>query len=81
MVVQKYIIVNDSPVLFSSDILHSDVVCGNKEVQSAGFFVLHISKVDRSIKVICFGASSSLLISSRPEIDQEIISNYLGILQ
>lgn len=79
MVIQKYLIVKETPILFSSSILHADMVSAAGKVESAGFFVLHISKVNHSVKVICFGESSSLLISSRLDLDQQIISNYLGV--
>lgn len=79
MIIQKYLIVKDTPVLFSSSILHAYMVSAAGKVESAGFFVLHRSKADHSLKVICFGESSSLLISSRPDVDQQLISSYLGI--
>lgn len=79
MVIQKYLIVKGSPVLFSSDFLHADMVSAAGEVESAGFFLLRKNKADKSLSVICIGESSSLSISSRPDVDQLLIANYLGL--
>lgn len=79
MTINKYIIINGSPVLFAPDFIHADMVCANGNVESAGFFLIRKDEVSESLKVICIGESTSLSISSRPEIDQKLIASYLGL--
>lgn len=79
MAINKYIIINGTPVLFATDFIHSDMVCANGNVESAGFFLIRKDKATEKFKVICIGESTSLSVSSRPEIDQKLISNYLGL--
>lgn len=74
---RKYIVVNGSPILFPSDLIHAEVAGKLNEVESAGFFV--IVKDKKGKRVVCIGESSSLSISSKPEIDQKLIAHYLGI--
>lgn len=79
MAINKYIIINGSPVLFSPDFMHADIVCTNGNVESAGFFLIRKDESTENMKVICIGESTSLSISSRPEIDQKLIAKYLGL--
>lgn len=79
MTINKYIIINGSPILFAPDFIHKDIVGANGNVESAGFFLLRKDEATAQLKVICIGESTSLSISSRPEIDQKLISNYLGL--
>lgn len=79
MAINKYIIINGSPVLFTPDFIHSDMAGGNKNIESAGFFLIRKDAETNRLKVICLGESTSLDISSRPEVDQQLISNYLGL--
>jgi len=79
MAINKYIIINGSPVLFAPDFIHSDIAGTKGNVESAGFFLIRKDEVTEMLRVICIGESTSLSISSRPEIDQKLISNYLGL--
>ncbi|MBB6500988.1 hypothetical protein [Pedobacter cryoconitis] len=75
----KYVIINGSPVLFPDDILHADMVNCSQEVESAGFFAIFLDQEKKIQRLTCMGESTSLLVSSRPEIDQKIISSFLGL--
>lgn len=77
MSLRKYIVVKGSPILFPSDLIHAEVAGIHQEVESAGFFV--ILKDKKGKRVVCIGESSSLSIASKPEIDQKLIAQYLGI--
>lgn len=79
MVIRKYLIVKGSPILFSLDFLHADMVSAAGEVESAGFFLLRKNKADKSLSVICIGESSSLSVPSRPDLDKQLIETYLGL--
>ena len=79
MAINKYIIINGSPVLFTPDLIHADMAGANKNVESAGFFLITKDTETDRLKVICLGESTSLDICSRPEVDQQLISNYLGL--
>ena len=74
---RKYIVVKGNPILFPSDLIHAEVAGKHNEVESAGFFVVVKEKGRR--RVICIGESTSLSISSKPETDQKLIANYLGL--
>ena len=78
LTLKKYIVINGSPVLFPCDLVHADVAGNHTEqVESAGFFLLLVTP--EGARVICSGESDSLSVSSRPEIDQQLISIYLGL--
>ena len=79
MTINKYIIINGSPVLFSPDFIHSDMARSKGKVESAGFFFILKDETTKQHEVICIGESDSLSICSRPEIDQKVISKYLGL--
>jgi len=79
MTINKYIIINGSPVLFAPDFIHKDMAGTNENVESAGFFLIRRDEATEQLTVICIGESTSLSIRSRPEIDQQLISNYLGL--
>lgn len=79
MKIKKYIIINGSPVLFPMEFIHADMVCSGAEVESAGFFVILNDTKRQQLKVKCMGESTSLSIKSRPEIDEILISKYLGL--
>ena len=74
---RKYIVVKGNPILFPSELIHAEVAGKQKEVDSAGFFVVVKEKGRK--RVICIGESTSLSISSKPETDQQLIANYLGL--
>lgn len=79
MNLKKYIVIDGSPVLFPIDLIHADVAGNNyNRVQSAGFFL--IWKSPEGPQVICSGESDSLCVPSRPEIDQQLITKYLGLM-
>lgn len=74
---KKYIIKNGKPIMFDSDLLHADIIFENTRIDSAGFVT--IWEYEGSIKVFCSGESTSLSISCRPEIDELLIIQYLGL--
>ncbi|RQO74850.1 hypothetical protein DBR43_05575 [Pedobacter sp. KBW06] len=74
---RKYIVVKGNPILFPSELIHAEVAGKDNEVESAGFFVVVKEKGRK--RVICIGESTSLSISSKPETDQQLIANYLGL--
>lgn len=65
------------PILFPTDLIHANVVGPNHNIDSAGFFL--IIKEKTGPRVLCMGESSSLSISSNPDIDQDLIANYLEL--
>jgi len=77
MVIKKYIVVSGHPVLFANELLHADVAGVYKEqVESAGFVALELSC--KGVEVTCMGESSSLNISSNPNIDELLILKFLS---
>lgn len=75
---KKYIVIDGNPILFPNTLIHSDVAGSNHHrVESAGFFQIWNSP--KGPIVICSGESDSLSVSSRPEIDQVLISKCLGL--
>ena len=71
----KYVIVNNSPILFPVELVHSDVVTSG---QSAGFFVLKMN--NSAVLVHCWGESTSLRLASDHENDARIIKEFIGNL-
>lgn len=69
----KYVMVNDMPILFPLEIMHSDVV---QQAQSAGFFVLRASSYE--IDVYCWGESTSLNLQSNHAQDASIIKEFIS---
>jgi len=69
----KYVMVNNIPILFPLEIMHSDVV---QQAQSAGFFVLRVSSY--GIDVYCWGESTSLNLQSNQAQDALIIKEFIG---
>ena len=65
--------VNEIPILFPLEIMHSDVV---QQAQSAGFFVLRVSNYD--VDVYCWGESTSLNLKSNQAQDARIIKEFIG---
>ncbi|MES2427560.1 MAG: hypothetical protein V4560_11335 [Bacteroidota bacterium] len=76
---RKYVIIKGQPILFSTEIIHADVVSKVTDVESAGFFIITNGDKDKKINVMCLGESVSLAINSRPEIDEEIIKEFLTL--
>ena len=75
---KKYIVIDGNPILFPTDLIHSDVAsCNSGRVESAGFFVIWHAAAGST--VICSGESDSLSVGSRPEIDQKLITAYLEL--
>jgi hypothetical protein len=69
--VLKYVInQNDIPILFSTDILHSDIL---QEAKSAGFLSVKFVGKKRKYVVKCFGESTSLNLKSDVKHDEVII--------
>lgn len=75
MKILKYVI-NDvgQPIIFSVDNLHSDILTN---VVSAGFVIIDYNYENEFFFVKCFGASSSLGVTSRV-IDDEIIERHIN---
>jgi hypothetical protein len=69
----KYVVINDLPILFPLEIMHSDVV---PQAQSAGFFVLRGSACE--LDVYCWGESTSLNVQSNQAQDAYIIKEFIG---
>ena len=69
----KYVMVNDLPILFPLEIMHSDVV---PQAQSAGFFVLRVTTCE--VDVYCWGESTSLNVQSNQAQDASIIKEFIG---
>jgi hypothetical protein len=69
----KYVMVNEIPILFPLEIMHSDVV---QQGQSAGFFVLRVNNYD--VDVYCWGESTSLNLQSNQAQDARIIKEFIG---
>jgi hypothetical protein len=75
----KYIILKDKsiPILFSrSAITHKQIAENLGEVISAGFCYIVI--INNSIKVNCFGNSTTLKIESNPNYDKKVIEQLLN---
>ncbi|MEO8404681.1 MAG: hypothetical protein ABI480_08805 [Chitinophagaceae bacterium] len=71
----KYVIVDNSPILFPIKIIHREVTT---TAQSAGYFMLRISPA--SIEVICWGESTTLNLRSNQSIDAQIIEEFISNL-
>jgi hypothetical protein len=69
----KYVMVNEIPILFPLEIMHSDVV---KEAQSAGFFMLRVTSY--GVDVYCWGESTSLNLQSNQAQDAHLIKEFIS---
>ncbi|THU33448.1 hypothetical protein FAM09_25195 [Niastella caeni] len=69
----KYVMINEMPILFPLEIMHSDVV---QQAQSAGFFVMRVTAY--GIDVYCWGESTSLNLQSNQTQDARIIKEFIG---
>lgn len=69
----KYVMVNNMPILFPLEIVHSDVVL---QAQSAGFFVLRVTSY--GVDVYCWGESTSLNLQSNQAQDAHIIKEFIS---
>lgn len=77
--IKKYVIIDGKPIIFPNEVIHSSVVPPVLVAESAGFFfILRGVSVDKP-KVVCMGESTSLSISSRPQIDEKIIGQFLQL--
>lgn len=65
--------VNDIPILFPLEIMHSDVV---QQAQSAGFFVLRVTTY--GVDVFCWGESTSLNLQSNQAQDARLIKEFIS---
>jgi hypothetical protein len=75
---KKYVITsNGLPILFDEALIHRTVSM-NYFVDSAGFCSFSIDEKDKRITVKCWGGSTSLHISSKPDADQKIIEALLN---
>ncbi|HEY8896867.1 MAG TPA: hypothetical protein VIM79_18720 [Niastella sp.] len=73
----KYIIVNNTPILFPLELMHSDVA---NLAQSAGFFVLRLTSY--AVDVYCWGESTSLNLQSQVQdagLIKEFINNVMAV--
>ncbi|OQP64668.1 hypothetical protein A3860_18070 [Niastella vici] len=68
--------VNNIPILFPLEIMHSDVVQQVQQAQSAGFFVLRLNSY--GVDVYCWGESTSLNLQSKQAQDAHIIKEFIG---
>lgn len=76
MKIIKYVINdNDIPVLFSTEIIHSEVV---QNVKSAGFLSMRYDKNKGRFLAKCFGESTSLKIKSNLKDDEKIIEFFFN---
>jgi len=74
--IKKYIIVNATPIIFDARLTHADVGDSYKAgIESAGMFILLLR--ENQLKIQCFGESLSLEIKSRPQVDSEILQQFL----
>lgn len=72
----KYIVISGVPVLFGSELIHSEILKDKREmVEAAGFVLLDLKP--SGFKVICLGESDSLSIASRGETDAILIRKLL----
>jgi hypothetical protein len=69
----KYVMLNEIPILFPLEIMHSDVV---KEAQSAGFFMLRVTSY--GVDVYCWGESTSLNLQSNQAQDAHLIKEFIS---
>jgi hypothetical protein len=69
----KYVMINNLPILFPIEIMHSDVV---PQAQSAGFFVLRATTCE--VDVYCWGESTSLNVQSNQAQDACIIKEFIS---
>jgi hypothetical protein len=70
----KYVMVNDVPILFPLELMHSDVV--QQQAQSAGFFVLRITTF--GLDVFCWGESTSLNLQCNQQQDAQLIKEFIS---
>lgn len=76
MKIIKYIINdNDIPVLFSTDLIHNEVLQKGK---SAGFMIINYNNEEQQFTATCFGESTSLKIASHAASDKKIIEDFLN---
>jgi len=76
MKIIKYVI-NDKgvPVLFSSEIVHNEVI---QNIKSAGFLSIRYDRSKQRFFARCFGESSSLDLVSNIKTDEKIIESFLN---
>ncbi len=75
MKILKYIInENKIPILFSSDIIHNEVLSTGL---SAGFIILNFDLNYKKFSVTCYGESSSLKIKKSND-DKILIEDFLN---
>ena len=65
--------VNNIPILFPLEMMHSDVA---QQAQSAGFFVLRLNSY--GVDVYCWGESTSLNLQSNQAQDAHLIKEFIG---
>lgn len=76
MKIIKYIINdNNVPVLFSSEIVHNEVL---QNIKSAGFLSIRYDRSKHRFYAKCFGESSSLDLVSDIKSDEKIIESFLN---
>jgi hypothetical protein len=74
----KYIIKeNQTPVIFSCEMLHSDFM-KNITVTSAGFLSVRYDDESNRFILKCFGESSSLKIKNNLKKDQAILERFFN---
>lgn len=76
MKILKYVINdNDIPVLFSTELIHNEVM---QKVKSAGFMTIKYNSDEARFTATCFGESSSLQIASNAVTDKQIIEDFFN---
>jgi isocitrate dehydrogenase len=76
MKIIKYIINDkDIPVLFSTEIVHKEVI---QNIKSAGFLSIRYDISKQRFLAKCFGESSSLDLVSNIKVDEKIIESFLN---
>jgi len=76
MKILKYVINdNDIPVLFSTAILHKEII---QKAKSAGFMTIKYNSAEHRFTATCFGRSTSLNIASNAAADQKIIEDFFN---
>lgn len=76
----KYVIIDGSAIVFSAEIMHSEMVGYNQKAEGAGFVRFYPSKNEWGEDIIiakCYGRSISLDVASREEEDSFIITSLI----
>ena len=76
MVERKYVItVFGAALIFDKRIIHTEI---HMDARSAGFVRIWTDPKSGKVRVFCFGESTSMGVSSRPIIDEQILEGFLN---